>query len=168
MHDFPIGAVLVAAPHSGRPGLLLTTSRSFLARPSFLADRPYDPHGEFARGAWNAIRAECASLGLPAGMDLSEVERGATECLRAAEASIGRWKLLRRMGPHSSYNLDPDPRQQSYAPQLDATWAWAVGFFNLVIDDGRAQELPDIFYAIAEAPEPEPEPEGEDPNEGSP
>ena len=52
---------------------------------------------------------------------------------------------------------------------LDATWAWALGFFNLVIDDGREQDLPDMFYELGRAPVPEPEEEeGEDPNEGYP
>lgn len=178
------GAVLLLAPHSGRPGLLLTCSRSFLlpGQPTF--DLPVEEvrrinlsaqvkeewHVAYAHGEWDRIRAECAEFGLPAGFELEEVERGSTECLRAAEKSISRWKLLRRHGAHSSsgyagrpYSSDGDGRA------LDATWAWALGFFNLVIDDGREQDLPDMFYELGRAPVPEPEEEeGEDPNEGYP
>ena len=94
------------------------------------------------RMAWDDIRADCSHLGLPAGFELDEVERGSTECLRAAEASLSRWKLLRKMGARSYY---PEGHLDRHV--LDATWKFALGFFNLMCpDDGRAQDLHGIFY----------------------
>ena len=150
-HDcMTAGVVVMAAPHNGRIGLLLTSSLSYPV-PSIpgSAGVPDDslPHGvdtiieRQSRLAWNDIRADCRHLALPAGFELDEVERGSTECLRAAEASLSRWKLLRKMGPRAFYDDGYDGQV------LDATWMFALGFFNLMCpDDGRAQDLHGIFY----------------------
>ena len=143
------GVVVMAAPHNGRVGLLLTRSFAY-AVPADLIKRvnevtaievtdEWDVYS-LQRMAWDDIRADCSHLGLPAGFELDEVERGSTECLRAAEASLSRWKLLRKLGARRFCNM----HQRRV---LDATWTFALGFFNLMCpDDGRAQELHDTFY----------------------
>ena len=133
------GAVLMAAPHNGRVGLLLTGSQSYPLPGQGLPNE--GAHVQKAHEAWEVIRAECADIGLPAGLELEEVERGSTECLRAAELSISRWKGLRKRGARIFYTDNIQGRVH------DATWTFAIGFFNLFCpDDGREQDLHGIFY----------------------
>ena len=147
LRDFiATGVVVMAAPHAGRTGLLLTSSFSYPVPADLtkrLPDLDVTAEAAMVEVAWDQIRADCIHLGLPAGFELSEVERGSTECLRAAEESLSRWKLLRKMGARSFQANDLGLEGQVLA----ATWIFALGFFNLMCpDDGRAQDLHDNFY----------------------